>query len=70
MKKTWLFKVYIWGEILPRFIGIIINHCKDPYQPTSLVVSVQPFQLSQRNLFLQETSFSSGPTSSRGLRIF
>ncbi len=29
---------YIRDEILPRYIGIIISHYKDPYQPTSMLV--------------------------------
>ena len=27
---------YIGDEILPSYVGIIINHCKDPYWPTSI----------------------------------
>ena len=28
---------YIGDEILPTCVGIIINHYKDPYQPSSIV---------------------------------
>ena len=32
MKKNWLFRVYSIGdEILPSYIGIVVNHYKDPY---------------------------------------
>ena len=30
-KGTWLFSVYLGDEMLPSYIGIIINHYKDPY---------------------------------------
>ncbi len=30
-KGTWLFSVYFGDEMLPSYIGIIINHYKDPY---------------------------------------
>ena len=39
---------YIRDEILPRYIGIIydyfISHCKDPYQPTSIMECQQGFE--------------------------
>ena len=35
--------VYIGDEILPSYIGILINHCKDPYEPTSLMESRRIF---------------------------
>ena len=31
--ELWLFAVYIGDDKLPSFIGIIISHCKDPYEP-------------------------------------
>ena len=42
-KKTgWL--GYIRDEILPSYIGIIISHYKDPYQPTSIMECQQGFE--------------------------
>ena len=34
MKPGWL--GYIGDEILPSFLGIIIKHYKDPYEPTCI----------------------------------
>ena len=31
------YSVYIGDEILSSYIGIIIGHYKDPYQPTSIM---------------------------------
>ena len=42
MKKT-LVGWVIWGIILPSYIGITINHYKDPYQPTSIMESNKGF---------------------------
>ena len=36
MKKT-LVGWVIYGIILPSYIGIIMNHYKDPYEPTSIM---------------------------------
>ena len=36
-KKTWLFRVFLLGIILPRYLGIIINHYEDPWKPTSIM---------------------------------
>ena len=33
----------IKGVILPSYIGIIINHYKDPYKPTSIMESSKRF---------------------------
>ena len=30
-------------SILPSYMGIIINHCKDPYEPTSMMESKKDF---------------------------
>ena len=30
---------YIGDDILPSYIGIVINHYKDPYKPTSIMES-------------------------------
>ena len=27
---------YLWGIILPRYIGIIVSHYKDPYKPSRI----------------------------------
>ena len=35
MKKSWLFAVYR-GLYLPSYVGIIVNHYKDPYQTTRI----------------------------------
>ena len=35
---------YIRDEILPSYIGIIIRHYKDPYQPTSIMECQQGFE--------------------------
>ena len=35
-KKPWLFRVYIGDAILPSYVGIIVNHSKDPYKPTRI----------------------------------
>ena len=32
---------YIGDEKLPNYKGIIINHCKDPYEPTSIMESIK-----------------------------
>ena len=33
MKKgPWLFRVYVWDAILPSYLEMILNHCKDPLQ--------------------------------------
>ena len=29
-KKPWLFRVYIGDAILPSYVGIIVNHSKNP----------------------------------------
>ena len=42
MKKPKLFRVYR-DEIQPSYIGIIINHYKDPYKPTSIMESNKGF---------------------------
>ena len=36
--------LYIGDEILPVYIGIIIGHYKDPYQPTSIMECQQGFE--------------------------
>ena len=36
-KNTWLFRVYIGNAILPSYVGIIVNHYKDPYKPTRIL---------------------------------
>ena len=41
---------YIGDEILPSYIGIIINHYKDPYEPTSIMES-------ERVLFVAQMDF-------------
>ena len=53
--KEW-FRKYTWavtktlavcsieGVILPSYIGIIISHYKDPYQPTSIMECQQGFE--------------------------
>ena len=30
-KGPWLFRGFVGDEILPSYVGIIINHYKDPY---------------------------------------
>ena len=37
----------IQGIILPSYIGIIINHFKDPYKPTSIMESNKFFSVAQ-----------------------
>ena len=42
MKNT----LVVWGIegiILPKYIGIIINHYKDSYEPTSIMESSEGF---------------------------
>ena len=34
-KLPWLFRVF-FGGIIPSHMGIILSHCKDPYQTTSI----------------------------------
>ena len=36
--------VFFLGIILPSYIGIIISHYKDPYQPTSIMECQQGFE--------------------------
>ncbi len=43
-KKPWLWTLYIGDEKLPSYIGIILSHYKDPYQPTSIVECQQGFE--------------------------
>ena len=43
---------YIGDEILPRFIGIIINHDKDPYKPTNIMESNKGFFRGSTVLFV------------------
>ena len=43
MKKTHGCLGYVIGMILPSYVGIIINHCEDPYQPTSIMESERFF---------------------------
>ena len=31
------------GNMLPRYMGVIISHCKDPYKPTSIMESKKGF---------------------------
>ena len=38
---------YIGDEILPSYIGIIISHYKDPYEPTSIMESKRFFFVAQ-----------------------
>ena len=38
---------YIGDEILPMYIGIIINHNKDPYELTSIMESKRVFFVAQ-----------------------
>ena len=48
MKKGhWLFRGFVGDEKLPSYIGIIVNHCKDPYQPTSRMESRRVFYVAQ-----------------------
>ena len=47
-KTPWLVRV-IYGIILPRYIGIIVIHCKDPYRPTSIMESNQFFFCFRRS---------------------
>ena len=42
MKKT-LVGWVIYGIILPIYMKIIINHCKDPYETTSIMKSRRVF---------------------------
>ena len=37
----------IEGIVLPNYIGIIINRCKDPYKPTSRMESSKGFFVAQ-----------------------
>ena len=37
----------IGGVILSSYIGIIINHCKNPYSPTSIMESRRVFFVAQ-----------------------
>ena len=41
MKKTWLLRVH--RGLYYLYVGIIINHWKDPYQPTRIQWKVRPF---------------------------
>ena len=43
---------YIGDEKLPSYMGIIINHYKDPYQPTSIMESRRVFFVVQMALKL------------------
>ena len=36
---------YVEDEILPSFVGIMINHYTDPYETTSISWKVEPFFL-------------------------
>ena len=40
-KKPWLVMLYRGLRILPNYMGIIINHYKDPYQPTRIQWNVK-----------------------------
>ena len=44
--KPWLFAVYR-AMIIPSYIGIMINHHKDPYEPTSIIVVVRVLNVAQ-----------------------
>ena len=39
-KKPWLYRVYKGDEILPSYIGIKLNYCKDPHWTTSVIGKV------------------------------
>ena len=48
MKKgPWLFRVFLGDQKLPSYMGIIINHYKDPYKPTSIMESRRVFFVAQ-----------------------
>ena len=38
---------YIWGGILPSYIGTIVNQYKDPHRPTSIMESRRVFFVAQ-----------------------
>ena len=38
-----LFRVYVGDDILPSYVGIIINNYKDPYETTSIMESDKVF---------------------------
>ncbi len=40
--KTWVIEG-IYGVILPSYVGIIPNHCKDPFYTTSIMESKMVF---------------------------
>ena len=46
-QKTWLFTVYRGWLILPMYVGIMINHYKDPYSTTSIVKCLRVFFLAR-----------------------
>ena len=43
MKEPWLFRGFVGDEILPSYVGIIINDQKDPYETTSVMESEAVF---------------------------
>ena len=43
--------MHIGDEILPSYVGIVINHYKDPYEPTSIMESRRVFSAAQLFLF-------------------
>ncbi len=61
----WLVGLFLGDEKLPSYIGIIINHYKDPYSTTSIMESRRVFFVAQMSLnfdkpdkdFRQESPF-------------
>ena len=53
MIKTPLVLGFRGDEILPSYVGIILNHDKDPYQPTSIMES-------RRGLFVAHVTKKQG----------
>ena len=51
-------QVSVGDEILPSFVGIIVNYCKDPYSTTSIMESIRFFFLffNWKSLMINEFS--------------
>ena len=45
-KNSWLCRGFVGDEILPSYVGIIMNDYKDPYQTTRIQWKVRPFFFS------------------------
>ena len=46
-----LFRVHVGDEILPSYMGIIMDHYKDPYSTTSIMESKRVFFSQAHHIF-------------------